>query len=104
MKKISATCFLLLLLLRAHAAEPAFAFAEATIEDLQARMTAGRLTAHELTAAYLGRIAQIDRGGPKLNAVIEINPDALAIADELDAERRAGKIRGPLHGIPILIK
>ncbi|MBI3885816.1 MAG: amidase [Opitutae bacterium] len=85
-----------------HAAD--FAFAEATIDSLQARMAAGTLTAHELTAAYLARIAEIDRAGPKLNAVIELNPDALAIADALDAERKAGHVRGPLHGIPILIK
>jgi amidase len=87
-----------------QAPPPAFRFAEATIDDLQAQMAAGTLTARELTAAYLDRIAQIDRAGPMLRAVIEINPDALAIADQLDAERRAGKVRGPLHGIPVLIK
>jgi len=81
-----------------------FPFAEATIEGLQGEMQAGRLTAHELTAAYLQRIAEIDRAGPGLHAVIEINPDALAIADQLDAERRAGHVCGPLHGIPVLIK
>jgi amidase len=86
-----------------RAAEP-FPFAEATIDDLQARMSAGTLTAHTLTAAYLDRIAAIDRAGPKLNAVIELNPDALVIADALDAERKSGHVRGPLHGIPILIK
>jgi len=86
----------------ARAAE--FPFAEATIDDLQARMSAGTLTSHELTVAYLGRIAEIDKTGPKLNAVIELNPDALAIADALDAERKAGHVRGPLHGIPMLIK
>ena len=87
-----------------RAAEPAFPFAEATIDGLQARMAAGTLTARELTAAYLERIAQVDKAGPKLNAVLELNPDALAIAESLDAERKAGKVRGPLHGIPILIK
>ncbi len=86
----------------AHAAE--FPFAEATIDSLQTRMAAGTLTAHDLTAAYLQRIADIDRAGPKLNAVIELNPEALAIADALDAERKAGHVRGPLHGIPVLIK
>ena len=85
-------------------ARAAFPFAEVTIDDLQQRMARGELTAGVLTAAYLERIAAVDRGGPKLNAVIEINPDALAIAEERDAERRAGKVRGPLHGIPILIK
>jgi len=81
-----------------------FPFPEATIDDLQSRMAAGTLTARTLTAAYLQRIADIDRAGPKLNAVIELNPDALATADSLDAERKAGRLRGPLHGIPILIK
>jgi amidase len=81
-----------------------FRFAEATIDDLQSQMAAGKLTARELTSAYLERIAQIDKAGPKLNAIIELNPDALALADQLDAERKAGKIRGPLHGIPVLIK
>ncbi len=85
------------------AAEP-FRFAEATIDDLQGRMAAGTLTARELTAAYLDRIAQIDQAGPRLNAVIEVNPDALEIATRIDAERQAGKVRGPLHGIPVLLK
>jgi amidase len=67
-------------------------------------MNAGTLTAHGLTAAYLDRIAEIDKVGPRLNAIMELNPDALAIADRLDAERKAGKVRGPLHGIPVLIK
>ena len=100
--KILALLYTATIALAAHAAE--FAFAEATIDDLQARMSSGTLTAHTLTAAYLARIAEVDRAGPKLNAVIEINPDALAIADQLDAERKAGHVRGPLHGIPILIK
>jgi amidase len=85
-------------------AQPAFRFAEATIDDLQAQMASGALTSHELTAAYLARIAEIDKAGPRLNAVIELNPDALAIADQLDAERKSGHVRGPLHGLPILIK
>ena len=82
----------------------AFPFAEATIDDLQRRMAAGELTSRALTAAYLERIEAIDRGEPKLNSVIEVNPEALAIAEKLDAERKAGRVRGPLHGIPILIK
>jgi len=102
--KISRLLFVSLAVALARAAEPAFPFAEATIDDLQARMAAGTLTSRELTAAYLGRIAQIDKAGPKLNAVIELNPDALAIAEKLDAERKAGRVRGPLHGIPVLIK
>ena len=93
-----------LLALGARAAEPTFPFAEATIDDLQERMAAGTLTARELTAAYLARIGDIDRGGPRLNAVIELNPDALKIAERLDAERKAGRVRGALHGIPVLIK
>ena len=86
------------------AAEPAFPFAEATIDELQTRMAAGTLTARELTAAYLGRIAAVDRAGPRLNAVIELNPDALPMAERLDAERKAGRVRGALHGIPVLLK
>ena len=102
-KKIAPFGFFLgVVLSDARAAE--FPFAGATIDGLQAQMAAGKLTAHELTAAYLARIGQIDKAGPTLNAVIELNPDALAIADKLDAERRAGRVRGPLHGIPVLIK
>ena len=81
-----------------------FPWLEATIDHLQAEMAAGRLTAVALTEAYLERIAQIDRAGPKLNSVIELNPDARAIAAELDRERAAGKVRGALHGIPVLVK
>ena len=102
--KMTRLLFVMLAIALARAAEPVFPFAEATIDDLQTRMTAGKLTAHTLTAAYLARIAEVDKAGPKLNAVIELNPDALAIADALDAERQAGHVRGPLHGIPVLIK
>lgn len=77
---------------------------ELTISDMQALMVAGDLTAVSLTEGYLARIDAIDRTGPTLNAVIELNPDALAIAAQLDAERAAGDVRGPLHGIPILLK
>ena len=77
---------------------------EADIAELQRRMSAGTLTSRALTQHYLGRIAAIDKAGPKLNAVIEINPDALSIADQLDRERKSGKLRGPMHGIPVLIK
>ena len=82
----------------------AFPYAELSVAELQSRMTKGTLTSRTLTAAYLSRIAAVDRSGPTLNSVIETNPDALAIAAERDAERRAGKVRGPLHGIPVLIK
>ena len=81
-----------------------FPFAEATIPELQEQMKAGRLTSAALTSAYLQRIADFDKTGPTLNAVIEVNPDALNSAHQLDAERRAGHVRGPLHGIPVLIK
>jgi amidase len=67
-------------------------------------MVSGTLTSHALTQAYLDRIAAIDDGGPQLNAVIDINPAALREAESRDAERKAGKSRGPLHGIPVLIK
>ena len=77
---------------------------EATVADLQGHMQAGRATSATLCAAYLQRIEAVDRGGPTLRSVIEVNPDAIAIAEGLDAERKAGRVRGPLHGIPILIK
>lgn len=88
----------------AAAAQPRFPHLEATIAQLQARLAAGRLTARALAAAYLERIERIDRRGPRINAVIELDPDALAHAAELDRERKAGKVRGPLHGIPLLLK
>jgi amidase len=77
---------------------------EWTISDLQERMESGELTARRLAELYTERIDEVDKNGPYINSVIELNPDALEIADSLDAERKAGKIRGPLHGIPILIK
>ena len=67
-------------------------------------MADGKLTSRELTQAYLDRIAAVDDAGPALHAVIELNPRALADAEALDAERKAGKLRGPLHGLPVLIK
>jgi amidase len=87
------------------AADPtAFEFNELTIRDLQAAMQSGRLTARRLCEAYLQRIAALDRQGPELRAVIEINPDAVAIAQELDRERAERGPRSPLHGIPVLLK
>lgn len=77
---------------------------EYTIAELQGMLQSGETSSIELVEAYLDRVERFDRGGPRLNAVIEINPDAIEIAKSLDAERRAGKIRGPLHGIPIMIK
>ncbi|MCP3045197.1 amidase [Xanthomonas euvesicatoria] len=77
---------------------------EADVEGLQARMASGQSSSLQLTRAYLQRIAGIDRAGPRLNAVIELNPQAEADARALDAERKAGHVRGPLHGIPVLLK
>ena len=77
---------------------------ELTISDLQAGLASGKYTARSLVEDYQAHIASMDRQGPTLSLVLEINPDALMIADQLDSERRAGKLRGPLHGIPILVK
>jgi amidase len=79
----------------------AFPFVEKTIPQLQAAMASGQLTAHELVLGYLNRIQQLN---PTLHAVIETNPNAIAIANALDNERKAGHVRGPLHGIPLLVK
>ena len=83
-----------------------FPFLEATVAQLQAEMASGRLTSEQLTRAYIQRIAELDQGGPAhgVNALIELNPDALAIARQADAMRRRGKVLGPLHGIPVLLK
>jgi amidase len=77
---------------------------EVTSDMLQQKMQNKEYTSHSITELYLKRIDEIDKNGPKLNAVIELNPDALSIADAMDKERAAGKVRGPLHGIPVLIK
>jgi amidase len=77
---------------------------EITVAELQDGMKSGKFTAHSVTQKYLDRIAEIDKQGPAINAVIEINPDALSIADGLDAERKSVGPRGPLHGVPVLIK
>ena len=84
-------------------AEP-FALEEQTIADLQAAMERGELTARALAEQYLARIDGVNTEGPALRAVLERNPDALGVADALDGERKAGHVRGPLHGIPILLK
>ena len=83
---------------------PEFPFDELTLADLQKRMAQGALSSRALTEAYLARIALLDQSGPELHHVIETNPEALAIAERLDAERKAGRIRGPLHGVPVLVK
>jgi amidase len=81
-----------------------FDLEEATIADLQERMSQKRETARTLTDKYLARIDALNRQGPALHAIIETNPDARSIADTLDAERKGGRVRGPLHGIPVVIK
>ena len=77
---------------------------EATIPELQEAMASGRATSVEITSAYLARIAAYDQAGPRLNAIVRLNPHALADAERLDAERAARGPRGPLHGIPVLVK
>jgi len=88
----------------AAAAVKPFEFEETTIAELQEAMRSGKHTARSMAEAYLERIQDVDKQSAALNSVIELNPDALAIADNLDNERKAGRVRGPLHGIPILIK
>ena len=83
---------------------PTFELDETTISELQEAMKSGKLTSRAITEKYLARIDQIDKQGPAINAIIELNPDALSIADALDKERSAKGPRGPLHGIPMLIK
>jgi amidase len=81
-----------------------FELDEATVADLQVALASGKFTARSLTEKYLARIEEIDRSRPGVNSVIEINPEALAIAEALDGERKSKGARGPLHGIPVLIK
>ena len=99
----------------AHAASPnatrperyvaaPFELEETTIAELQAGMSSGKYTARRIAELYLARIDELDHRGPALNEVIELNPDALDIADSLDQERKSKGPRGPLHGIPVLIK
>ena len=77
---------------------------EATVAELQAEMASGRLTSEELTKEYISRIIALDQNGPGVNAVIELNPDALVLARNADALRRRGIVLGPLHGLPVLLK
>ena len=81
-----------------------FELNEISIDQLQKKMQDGTLSSKAITQLYLNRIDQIDKKGPALHAVIELNPDAISIAEAMDNERKEGKIRGPLHGIPVLIK
>src|SRR5579871_5762199 len=75
-----------------------------TIADLQRMLASGALTSRQVVELYVTRIERIDRNGPTLRSVLEINPQALEIADALDRERASGQVRGPLHGVPILLK
>ncbi len=113
--KVGAASLALPALAHAHAAGGAapdvtppkvapFELDEITVAELQEGMRSGKFTSRGLANRYLARIAEIDKAGPSLNAVIELNPEVLAIADQLDAERKSKGPRGPLHGIPILIK
>src|SRR5438105_8689814 len=81
-----------------------FPFLEATVAQLQAQMASGHLTSEHLTRAYIDRIHSLDSTGPGVNSVIELNPDAIVMARHADALRRQGKVLGPLHGIPVLLK
>jgi amidase len=81
-----------------------FELDEITIDSLQSAMKSGKYTSRRITELYLQRIDEIDKHGPTLNSVIEVNPDALSIADTLDRERKAKGPRGSLHGIPVLVK
>src|ERR1700686_316298 len=83
---------------------PAFELDELTLAELQSGMASGKYSAHSLARKYLDRIDNVDKHGPAINSVLELNPDALSIAADLDKERKAKGPRGPLHGIPLLIK
>lgn len=82
----------------------AFVLDEETVSSLREKLDSGKYTSKQLVELYLKRIENIDKNGPKLNAIIEINPDAVSIAKQMDDERKEGKTRGPLHGIPVVIK
>ena len=77
---------------------------EWTIPELQEKLAAGELTARQLADLYLQRIEAVDKNGSLINSIIQLNPDALDIADALDRERKEGKVRGQMHGIPVLLK
>ena len=109
------SCLLISLLLSCQSPEPTqttetppglndFPLLEVSIPELQERMESGELTSEQITQLYLDRIKVIDETGPTLNSVIELNPDALDIARKMDEERQSGNIRGPMHGIPVMIK
>jgi amidase len=107
---LGAAAFATPVLARSRGGEPQtaevkpFELDEVTLADLEQSLSSGKYTARSLAEKYLGRIAEIDTDGPGINSVIELNPDALAIADALDQERKSKGPRSPLHGIPLLIK
>ncbi|HSN60188.1 MAG TPA: hypothetical protein VLR49_04590, partial [Ferruginibacter sp.] len=82
-----------------NATEDDFELNELTIAGLQQKFASGQYSSEQVTNIYLKRIEAIDKNGPALNAIIELNPHAVSIAKAMDAERKAGKIRGPLHGV-----
>jgi len=86
------------------AESPAIALEEITLDMIQTAFQSGHLSSHQLCRLYLSRIAALDKAGASLNAVIELNPDALTDAARLDSERKAKATRGPLHGVPVLVK
>jgi amidase len=88
----------------AQARGPSEVIEEVSLVALAARLASGTVTSRALTVAYLARIRGVDAGGPSLRSVVEVNPDALAIASALDSERSTGRARGPLHGVPVLLK
>jgi amidase len=80
-----------------------FELSELSIDELRRGLQSGRFTARSLVESYLARIEAIDKRGPAMRSVIEVNPDALALADQSDEERHSRSPRGPLHGIPVLV-
>ena len=103
-RRILVTALLLSPLAALAEPDDTFPFREATVAQLQAQMAAGRLTSEQLTRAYIDRIHALDSSGPGVNAVMELNPDALTLARKADEMRRHGVVLGPLHGIPVLLK
>jgi amidase len=103
-RRILVTALLLSPLAALAEPDDRFPFREATVAQLQAQMAAGQLTSEQLTRAYIDRIHALDSSGPGVNAVMELNPDALTLARKADEMRRHGVVLGPLHGIPVLLK
>jgi amidase len=99
-------CVLLLtpFVVSADSSASRFRYEDATVAELQAAMASGRLTSEALTRAYISRVLELDQDGPGVNSVMELNPDAIAMARQADSLRRQGKVLGPLHGIPVLLK